>query len=252
MQPQRTGDVANGVPAASVDPAAQERATGGPASSWPNLAPNNVQVGQNVMTVRDRIRWGPILGGIATAVAVMLVLGSLGLAVGLSAFKPGTSATKWSTGAGIWGGLTALFAFFCGGWAAAKASAVGGTGSGLLNGFVTGAATLALIVVLAVSGVTNVLGFVGSNASAIAAVTTEAAASTGQLPQAQQQAQQTANQVQNAASNSSNQQAAYNAAKDGAWGTFVAFILLLILATIGGWVGANRREEIIRGSAAGG
>lgn len=250
MQDQGQGTYEPGAPPAPVDHLVEERTGVRPAMFRPEPA-SGVRVGENMMTVRDRLRWGPILGGILTTAAVMLVLTALGLAIGLSAFKPNTSATDWGTGAAIWGGITAIISFFVGGWVAAKTAAVGGPGSGLLNGFVTGAATLVLVVWLATTGITNLVGYVGNNVAAIAAVTSNTARATGNTQQATNTAQNAANQVQQAATNPSNQQTAYNDAKSGAWGTFVVFLLFLIAAALGGLVGYNKRETLISGSAAG-
>ena len=68
------------------------------------------RVGEDVMTVKDRVRWGPILAGLLTTIASMLILTVLGLAIGLSAFEPG-EGDGLGTAAGIWGAVSAVVAF---------------------------------------------------------------------------------------------------------------------------------------------
>src|SRR3712207_6616613 len=82
----------------------------------------------------DLICWGPILGGLFAALATLITLSVLGLAIGLSAFDPGDPLGNFGIGAGIWGALTALIAFFVGGWVAGRSAAFNGKTSGLFNG----------------------------------------------------------------------------------------------------------------------
>ena len=107
--------------------------------------------------MRDRIRWGPIIAGVVTAFAVLLFLSVLGIALGISALG-GDDPQTWGTAAGIWGGLSLLVAFFVGGWMAARAAATLSESDGPLNGFVTGAATLLLLLWLATTALTGALG----------------------------------------------------------------------------------------------
>ena len=118
--------------------------------------------------LRDRIRWGPIIAGVVTAFAVLLFLTVLGIALGISALGGDDNPQTWGTAAGIWGGLSLLVAFFVGGWMAARAAATLSESDGPLNGFVTGAATLLLLLWLATTALTGALGFFASTVSNIA------------------------------------------------------------------------------------
>src|SRR5688572_20952271 len=125
-----------------VDPIVHEEQivpTGGPVR---RVGYDVVYAEHNVLPVRNRVQWGPILAGTITALLLMLLLSVLGLAIGASAFEPGTDASDWGTGAGIWGGISAIIALFGGGWVAARTAAVGGTFAGLMNGLMAGAATI--------------------------------------------------------------------------------------------------------------
>lgn len=184
-----------------------------------------------IPAVRNRIQWGPILGGIATGLASMLVLTALGLAIGASAFKPGTDVTDWGTWAGIYGIASGLVSFFIGGWVAAKTSATGGTFSGLMNGLVTGAAMLIALVWMTTTSLTNLVGFVGTNLSNVARAAVNNVSTT---------------QVQNAASTAAANAptVTYGDVRTGAWVTFVVLAVLLGAAALGGLLGHNHRSDI--------
>lgn len=205
-----------------------------------------VNVDENVMTARNRVQWGPIIAGLVTGIAVLIVLTVLGLAVGSSAFEPGKTSGL-GTAAGIWGAVSAIIAFFLGGWVAAKTAAVGGRGSGMINGFVVGATALALILYLTTSGVGNLLGTVGNNIGSIANVVQNQQAANGTTPaQGQQQVQGQAQTAADQAATIATQN--YNKAKDAAWGTFIGIVLALAAATIGGMLGYNQRHDLVEGT----
>src|SRR5215217_1165590 len=127
-----------------------------------------VEVDVADVPMRDRIRWGPIIAGVVTAFAVLLFLTVLGIALGISALGSDDNPQTWGTAAGIWGGLSLLVAFFVGGWMAARAAATLSESDGPLNGFVTGAATLLLLLWLATTALTGALGFFASTVCNIA------------------------------------------------------------------------------------
>ena len=165
--------------------------------------------------MRDRVRWGPIVAGFVTVIATLVVLTVLGLAIGLSAFEPDDAGgTTASTAAAIWGIITALLAFFAGGWVAARTAAVAGTANGALNGLLVGMAAIALTVWLVGTGLGNVLGAAAANLGTIASV-----------------------------SFSADPQNAFDEARTSAWGTFVALALALVASTAGGALGHRDRDQ---------
>src|SRR5829696_3700337 len=212
-----------------------------------------VEVDVAEVPLRDRIRWGPIIAGVVTAFAVLLFLTVLGIALGVSALG-GDDAKTWGTAAGIWGGLSLLVAFFFGGWMAARAAATLSDSDGPLNGFITGAATLLLLLWLATTALTGALGFFASTVSDLAGAAAPVAMQAvdqGAVPADTQTA------VDQAADNPSAavptevtgaaQQAgetASQAAGPGAWGTTIAIILAIGAATLGGMVGRNERMVV--------
>lgn len=55
-----------------------------------------------------------------------LLLTILGFALGASVLDPANTAGEIGTWAGIWGAISAIVAFFLGGWIAARTAAVDG------------------------------------------------------------------------------------------------------------------------------
>ena len=102
-------------------------ATGGRAPTEPTYADPKLE--RRITQRRDLVRRGPILAGLATTLATLLVLTVLGTAIGLSAFEPDDAGgTVFTTSAAIWGAVSALVAFFAGGALAGRTAAVGRRG----------------------------------------------------------------------------------------------------------------------------
>jgi hypothetical protein len=177
--------------------------------------------------VRDRIQWGPVVAGVATTIATLLALTVLGLAVGLTVFDPTAAGEDVGTAAAIWAAASAVIAFFVGGWIAGTSVALLADQNGALNGFMVGAAALALLLILAASGAGNLLGGIGANIDEIARVGAQLGIDpTATAQEAQTQAQQI-----------------YDDAQAGAWATFLAIGLGLGAAAIGGLVGHRIRTR---------
>lgn len=181
--------------------------------------------------VRDRVRWGPIIAGLATTVMTLIALTVLGLAVGLSVFEPADINEEVPVAASIWSAMTALVAFFVGGWMAGTSVSLFSDDNGLLNGFMVGAAALALIAVLASFGAGNLLGGIGSNVNQIIEVGAQTGVTTGA-----DAATTTAAEI-------------YDEARTSAWSTFLALGLALGAATLGGLLGhrARSRSDVVAG-----
>jgi len=195
-----------------------------------------IQTGENVMPVRNRVQWGPIVSGLLTAIVTMLVMTVLGIALGASVLDRTAPGEENSTWAAVWGGISAIVSFFVGGWVAAKTAAVGGPFAGLINGFMVGAAGLALILWLTGTGLGNLFGTIGANIGDIANV-------------AQDQAQAGQAQADPAAANAEqNARSSFDELRNSAWGTLVGLLLALGAAALGGYLGHNKREDLLRGT----
>ncbi len=219
MSTQRTGTYdPDTIPARDDD-----RIVGGTAryATRPVVADGGrIGTGENVMTVRDRVQWDPIVAGLMSAIATFLLMTVLGIAVGASVLDPADSGQEIGTWAAAWGAISAIVAFFVGGWLAAKTAAVGGSFAGLVNGFLVGASGLVLILWLTGIGLGNVFGTLSANLGDILNV----AQDTAQAPDGVEA------------------QDAFETVRDSAFGTFIGLLLPLVAAALGGWLGHNKRR----------
>lgn len=187
-----------------------------------------VRVADTELPVRNRVQWGPIVAGALISLGTLVLLTVLGVAIGASAFEPGTDLAAWGSGAGIYGGISALLALFIGGWVAAKSAAVEGSYAGMMNGLLAGLTTIVALIVATGLGVNNLLGFLGGN---LANITTFA----GDL-------------VQTPGADPNAQADAFATVESGAWGTFFALVLALAAAAVGGVLGQNDRQDLVEGT----
>ncbi len=203
---------------------------------------DHVEHRSDAVEVKNRVQFGPIIAGVLTAIATLLILTVLGLAIGASALEPRDVGDGIGTAAAIWGIVSALIAFFLGGWVAAKTAAVAGAGSGMINGLMVGAAILVIILWLTGSGVSAIVGTIGSN---VGDITTLVQEEVGSTDQAQQEAEQVQADVEEQVSQV-DPQAAFDTVQDAAWGTLAGMILPLVAAGAGGLLGHNERRDVIQ------
>ena len=175
----------------------------------------------DTVRAKNRVQWGPIIGGVLTALATLIVLSLLGLAIGASALEPRDVGESLGTGAAIWGGISAIIAFFVGGYIAAKTAAVGGVGSGMINGFLVGATILALVLYLSGTGLGAAFGSLGANLSDVT------------------------NFANDAQTDPAAQLSSFETLRDSSWGTLAGIVLALAAATVGGIVGHNNRRDLL-------
>jgi hypothetical protein len=194
----------------------------------------------------SRISWGAIFGGLFVALAVHLLLLSLGGAIGLSAIEPRTQEdyTGIGVGSAIWTALTLLIGTGAGGYVASYLGATTHRADGVLHGLVTACLALVLLTWL-VGGtvartVSNLFGFAGQ-----AALTTgSSAASSGQLSNVDQGDLEAArSKVEQALpSEAQTREVAQGVADVGAgalWGTFIGVLLGMLGGIFGGLLGTN-------------
>ena len=124
----------------------------------------------NEANSRPRVNWPGVLAGLLAGVTLLVVLGTLGVAFGLSTAN---SLGSFGTGAIIWTALTVLISAYLAGYTAVRAGNQGLASRGQFTGLVTGMLmTLALTLFLS----NLVSGLVGSATSAIGSVASGAAA----------------------------------------------------------------------------
>lgn len=108
-----------------------------------------------------KISWGGVFGGVLTGVGVLMLLSSLGLAIGVSATNPRDfDGGAIGTGAAIWTGFTLLVALFIAGWASTRLSMLWERTTAMFEGALVWVLSLIVILYLTASGI----GLVASGA----------------------------------------------------------------------------------------
>jgi hypothetical protein len=164
---------------------------------------------------RDRVRWGPILAGLLTALSSFIVLSLLATVLGLQAIDSNTTNAQnaGQTGA-IIAAILGLVSFFLGGLVAAWTAGLRNPADGALNGFLVWALAVPLMLLVAGLGLGQVFGAAGDlfgnyrNLSGAAADV--------------------------------DRNAVVDAIRNGALGALLGLILPAIASTLGGWFGARR------------
>jgi hypothetical protein len=106
-----------------------------------------------------KVSWGGIFGGVLVALGVLLLLGALGVAVGISAADPGqTQASTLGAGAGIWTAVSLLIALFVGGMVSTRIGAITDGTTGFFEGALVWVVSILLMLYAASSGVSLIAG----------------------------------------------------------------------------------------------
>jgi len=105
-----------------------------------------------------RVRWGGVTSGLVMALGTILFLTALGLAIGISAIgDPRTAdsntASGLGIGAGLWGAVTLLIAYFLGGMVSTRVTDRPDRGGAWLNGTLVWTLTSVLLIWLLGQGV---------------------------------------------------------------------------------------------------
>jgi hypothetical protein len=203
-----------------------------------------VEIPESYNLGRDRVRFGPVVAGLLTALTTLLLLGLLGLALGLTVVDAGDATARGDAGGGtgtfsaIWGALTGLLAFGLGGYVAGRTAAVFDRRWGALNGALVFMLGVPLTLWLAGQGLGFATGALGNFVGALNA----------DPAQVQGAAQGAATQVQGAAQQIGPADVARVAegARNAAWGTLLGAVLALGAGALGGWIGTRRELEVER------
>jgi hypothetical protein len=121
-----------------------------------------------------KISWGGVFGGVLAGIGTLMLLSSLGLAIGISAVDPrDPSASAIGTGAAIWTSLTLLISLFVGGWASTRLSMLWERTTAMYEGMLVWVISLMLILYLTASGIglvaSGAFGLLGHTAQAVGA-----------------------------------------------------------------------------------
>ena len=204
-----------------------------------------------------RVSWGGIWGGVLTAVGLVLLLASLGAAIGITATNPDQAdAGTLGAAAGAWLGISLLIALFVGGMVSTRIGATFDGSTGFWSGALVWVVTLLAMAYLATTSLASLTG--GALRIMGGAAQTAATAMQG-TPQANNAANNAASAVQNGApgnaiarlrsslenarANGTIQEKAAEAkpaASKAAWGAFIALVLTLVAAVLGAAVGRRR------------
>ena len=180
----------------------------------------------------DRVRWGPIFAGLVVTLSSQLILTTLGAAIGLSGLSgsdaPRTEAGDVGYGIGIWSIISLLISLFIGGWVTARACGPMNRSTGLLNGAILWATTLAISAWLLASGVSGTFGVLLSNAGEIVTQAQQSGVTTQDV-----NPNVTAQETRNIAG---------NAAKVG-WSFVFGSLLGLVAALVGASAGTRTRRS---------
>jgi hypothetical protein len=165
---------------------------------------------------RDRVRWGPIWGGLLAALTVFVLLSLLGLAIGLTNIRVGSltgpSPVPADSGrnSAIWLAVSGIIAFLIGGFLAGRTAAEFNRAWGALNGAMVFFLAVPLIIWVATMSASMKLGSLGNSI------------------------QHNLGLVQSAASG--------DTARNAAWGTLAALLVALAMSAIGGAIGTQRPQ----------
>src|SRR3954463_10402106 len=119
-----------------------------------------------------KISWGGVFGGVLAGVGALMLLSSLGLAIGISATDPrNPDGEALGTGAAIWTGLSLLIALFIAGWASTRLSMLWERTTAMFEGVLVWVLSLILILYLTASGIglvaSGAFNLVGTTAKAV-------------------------------------------------------------------------------------
>ena len=104
-----------------------------------------------------KVSWGGVFAGVLVAMGVSMLLAALGVAIGISAVKPGeTDPGTIGIGAAVWGGVQLLIALFIGGMVATRVGAIIDRTTGFFEGVLVWVVSLILMAYLAGSGIASV------------------------------------------------------------------------------------------------
>ena len=222
---RRHSDVAIAAPAAAAAPAAIVRAPS---------------------TAGMQVSWGGIWGGVLAAIGIMLLLGTLGMAIGITAVDPqAADGATMGIAAAAWVGVSMLVALFVGGMVSTRAGATYDGATAFWEGGLVWIVSLLLMAYLATSGVTSL-------ASGAMNLMGSAAQNNPQVQSAARNPGNAADQLQSKISDATqNGQALVQkaaevkpAATKAAWMTFGGLVVSLLAAVLGAMAGRRKGPRI--------
>jgi hypothetical protein len=105
-----------------------------------------------------RVSWGGVWAGVLVVLGALLLLSTLGVAIGFSADARNVDPERIGAGAVIWSRVSLLIALFLGGMTATRTSLVWDRFTGLAQGALVWVASLVVVLFLSANGVGLMLG----------------------------------------------------------------------------------------------
>lgn len=199
-----------------------------------------------------KVSWGGIWGGVLTAIGLLLLLGALGVAVGVTATDPREAdAGTLGTAAGLWAAASLLIALFVGGMVATRIGATFDRSTGFWEGALVWVVSLLLMAWLATSGVSSLAGGAlsvmgGPQQAASSALQAQGGPATAAGPGGM--VEQLRSRVEQATAGGSLQERAAQvkpAASRAAWIGFAGLVLSLAASLLGAMAGRRRRDRLV-------
>lgn len=136
-----------------------------------------------------RVRWGGVMSGFFVAIGILMIMGALGLAIGVTALgdpraATGDTASGLGIGAGIWAFITMLVALFLGGMVSTKVTDRPDRPGAVIHGLLVWVLFLLFTVWMIASGISlGLSGLFGALSGLARGATTAMTAGGGDLVQ---------------------------------------------------------------------
>jgi hypothetical protein len=213
--------------------------------------------GADLISVRSRVNWGPIVAGAMVTFAVTLVLGLLATALGLS-LSGGERPENLKTGALISALVIAAIAFFAGGGTTTHLTVGENNGEAILHGVVTSGVAFVILFVLAAAGVRAGMSSIADLVTTGDVASRHATLHNGQTLDRPVRLSQDASEkwlyglsamkanMNEASTNPAQQQAMVQSASNTAWWAFLGVVVAIAAGIIGALTGAGRTFRLRR------
>jgi hypothetical protein len=208
---------------------------------------------EDLLAVRSRISWGPIIAGAALALAVFFLLALLGGALGLSV-NGQVRGDNIATGAAVWAIVTTALCLFIGGFVTSQFSVGENKLEAVIYGLIMWGVVFAALMWLMASGVragfNAMVGVATISSPTVAQVNWEEEAkkqgvTQEQISELRKKASEAPDRAKAAIQDPQNQQAAEEAATKASWWAFGGALLSMLAAGIGALVGAGPSLHLV-------
>jgi hypothetical protein len=200
-----------------------------------------------------RVSWAGVWGGVLAAVGLLMLMASLGVAIGVSTIDAARAdAMTLGSAAGLWAAGSLLLALFVGGLVSTRAGAIHDRATSFWEGFLVWVVSMLLMAYLATSGLGSLtsgalqlMGAGGARAQATQPAAPAAQAGAGNVDPSTA-VDQLRNSLQGAASGLQQRAAQVQpAASMAAWATFGALVMSLFAAVMGSAAGRRRYSPAV-------